>query len=245
MPSVILYDIPSREPRTCWSLNPWKTRLALNYKGIDYETEWVEYPDLAPTFKSFGLEPNEPEATRQYTSPAIKLDDGTKTTYMMDSSKIIAALETFSPTPSLHLESDILHQVEEQIPNVRGALAAYWMPNIPRDILGPRSAEYFYRTRAERIGKSLQEMEKRGLEKPDKGWEDARPAIEKMAELLKKNGGPFFMGSTVSYSDFVLVSMMYMYKKVDQSLFDRFVSYDPVFTKLFDACAQWYERNDK
>lgn len=27
-------------------------RMILNYKNIDYKTEWVEYPDLAPKFKS-------------------------------------------------------------------------------------------------------------------------------------------------------------------------------------------------
>lgn len=26
--------------------------MILNYKKIDYKTEWVEYPDLAPKFKS-------------------------------------------------------------------------------------------------------------------------------------------------------------------------------------------------
>lgn len=45
---VVLYDLPSREPCKCWSLNPWKTRLLLNFKGIDYMTEWTEYPDLQP-----------------------------------------------------------------------------------------------------------------------------------------------------------------------------------------------------
>jgi len=25
--------------------------MALNYKGVDYNTEWVEYPDIAPKFK--------------------------------------------------------------------------------------------------------------------------------------------------------------------------------------------------
>ena len=27
MPEVILYDIPSKDPRHCWSLNPWKSSL--------------------------------------------------------------------------------------------------------------------------------------------------------------------------------------------------------------------------
>lgn len=63
---VILYDLPSQQG-TSWSLNPWKSkqyntlpsvvlmttaRMILNYKDIDYKTEWIEYPDLAPTFKS-------------------------------------------------------------------------------------------------------------------------------------------------------------------------------------------------
>jgi hypothetical protein len=27
-------------------------RLILNYKGIDYKTEWVEFPDVEPKMKS-------------------------------------------------------------------------------------------------------------------------------------------------------------------------------------------------
>ena len=48
---VILYDIPSKPRCHGWSLNPWKTRMALNYKKVPYKTEWIEFPDLAPKFK--------------------------------------------------------------------------------------------------------------------------------------------------------------------------------------------------
>jgi hypothetical protein len=27
-------------------------RLILNYKGIEYDTEWVEYPDVEPRLRS-------------------------------------------------------------------------------------------------------------------------------------------------------------------------------------------------
>ena len=72
---IILFDLPSRAGKA-WSLNPWKSklllpfksgdpamtmtdptltpflaRLALNYKGLPYRTEWIEYPDLRPTFQ--------------------------------------------------------------------------------------------------------------------------------------------------------------------------------------------------
>lgn len=65
-PQTILYDLPSQQG-TAWSLNPWKSkcdpcwdvpvltgsaRLILNFKGIDYKTEWVEFPDIEPKMKS-------------------------------------------------------------------------------------------------------------------------------------------------------------------------------------------------
>lgn len=49
--SLVLFDLPSKDRCHCWSLNPWKTRLLFNYKGLDYTTEWVEYPDIKSTFE--------------------------------------------------------------------------------------------------------------------------------------------------------------------------------------------------
>lgn len=80
---IVLYDLPSTAKCACWSLNPWKgmalhriytyewgqlgkfeadsvlmmitARLALNYKGLPYKTEWVEYPDLKSRFMELGI----------------------------------------------------------------------------------------------------------------------------------------------------------------------------------------------
>ncbi|KAH7153819.1 hypothetical protein DER46DRAFT_611994 [Fusarium sp. MPI-SDFR-AT-0072] len=43
---ITFFDIPSRSPQVCWSMNTWRTRLLLNYKGLDYKTEWLEYPEI-------------------------------------------------------------------------------------------------------------------------------------------------------------------------------------------------------
>jgi hypothetical protein len=104
---VVLYDIPSREPCSAWSLNPWKSksipqlvptiplmssprscipfrlksltsmvkqtaRLVLNYKNIPYRTEWVEYPDLAPTLsKLVAKRESATHSTEEFTSPTV------------------------------------------------------------------------------------------------------------------------------------------------------------------------------
>jgi hypothetical protein len=66
---TIIYDIPTKETRKCWSVNIWrndialagvcfdfltneeKVRAVLNFKHLDYETVFVEYPDIAPLLK--------------------------------------------------------------------------------------------------------------------------------------------------------------------------------------------------
>ena len=50
--SIVLYDVDRRGHRACWSPNAWKIRFVLNFKQIDYETRWLDFPDIAPTLKS-------------------------------------------------------------------------------------------------------------------------------------------------------------------------------------------------
>lgn len=208
MSEIILYDIPSRDPRRSWSPNPWKSslhthsdsmsestdqcsaaRLVLNLKGIPYKTEWLEYPDIAPTFKSFGITPNEQPSTA-YTCPAIRTSDK----YVMDSKKIVDVLEESHPSPSLHLDSPILKKVEELISQCFTPLSPINLPRVPRFLLNPRSAEYFERTRGASFGMPLSQLEKE--KGGESAWKAAEPKWKELATLLKAEGGPFFMGKT-------------------------------------------------
>lgn len=74
--------------------------FALNIKGIPYRTEWVEYPDIAPLVKSFGLPPNSNSPIVPYTLPTI-YDPRTKRA-IMDSAKIAKYLDDEYPdTPAV------------------------------------------------------------------------------------------------------------------------------------------------
>ncbi|KAF2691352.1 glutathione S-transferas-like protein [Lentithecium fluviatile CBS 122367] len=237
MSKVVLYDIPSKPPTGSWSLNPWKTRMVLNYKGIVYKTEWVEYPDIAPTFKALGMAPNDSNApgySTDYTSPAIQYDDGT---FSMDSWTIVHELEKRYPSPSLHLDDPVVVQIRDYVGKVHEPLRPYTLPKVSRVLLNKPSAEYFELTREKVFGKSLTLMEQEQAN--EKCWEEAKGPAREMADLLKKNGGPFFLGETVSYADFILVAFLAFLKRVDVKVFEQFLSIDASFGKVFEAATQW------
>ena len=156
---------------------------------MPYKTQWVEYPDIAPTLKSFGLPPNE-EGT-PYTIPTIRDANGR---YIMDSRKIAFALEEQYPEPSLHLDSPVLPKVEACVAKAVMPLRAVILPPTPRNLLNTASAEYFERTREARFGMPLRQFEKE--QGGDKAWEEATPALKEAGELLRANGGPFVLGET-------------------------------------------------
>lgn len=235
---VILYDIPSKDPRRCWSLNPWKTRLILNLKGIPYKTDWLEYPDIAPTLKPFGIPPSEPPASA-YSCPTIRISDK----YVMDSRKIANVLEKEHPLPSLHLDSPVLKKVEELAPQCVMPIGPVFMPRIPRVVLNPRSAEYFEHTREERFGMTLSQLEKE--KGGESAWKAAEPKWKELGTLLKAKGGPFFMGKTVSYADLIVVGALHCFTLLgDDDMFQRVKDIEPAFLTLYDASKAWLERDD-
>lgn len=112
----------------------------------------------------------------------------------MDSRKIVDVLENEHPSPSLHLDSPILKKVEELLRGCIMPLGAVYKPRVPRYLLNPSSVEYFERTRAADLGMSLSQFEKE--KGGDSAWKAAEPKWKELGDLLKAEGGPFFMGKT-------------------------------------------------
>ena len=112
----------------------------------------------------------------------------------MDSRKIAFALEEQYPEPSLHLDSPVLPKVEACVAKAVMPLRAVILPPVPRNLLNTASVEYFERTREARFGMPLRQFETE--HGGDKAWEEATPALKEAGELLRANGGPFFLGET-------------------------------------------------
>ena len=120
--------------------------MVLNYKKIDYVTEWIEYPDVAPKLKGFGIPPNPEDAHGRftdYTIPAIKYVDGS---YQMDSWPIAQSLEKQYPTLTLHLDDPIVIKIRDHVATMFTPLRDLVIPKVPRAILNKPSAEYFLET---------------------------------------------------------------------------------------------------
>ncbi|THU95236.1 hypothetical protein K435DRAFT_829163 [Dendrothele bispora CBS 962.96] len=212
---ITLYDVPSKLENRIWNPMPLKVRYCLKYKGLAYKTVWLEYPDIEPTFQKLGIPPDlkvpyrKPDGTPLYTVPAI-YDPKTKS-FIIDSLEIAEYLDrTYPDTPPLVPPGT--HALMASFngfinPNFAAALPFL----VPRSawILNPSSEQYFRRTREAGVfgGRKLEEVFPTGNDKMEQ-WEKMKDGLQPISDVLKKEPGPFVMGSSVSFADFALAGMI-------------------------------------
>ncbi|KAJ7616184.1 hypothetical protein DFH06DRAFT_1107936 [Mycena polygramma] len=202
--SIVFYDIPSTLPSKSWSPNMWKTRYALNFKGIPYKTVWLEYPEIEPLCREIGAAPtsNKPDGRPHFTLPVIH--DLSTGAVVSDSTKIAVYLDaTYPDKPMLMPAGTIgLHRAFE------AAAHALIMPLYPYALpasqtnLNPSSAAYFRRTREQARGKTLEDLAPKG-EEDIVEWNKLKDGFGKIDEWIRANGegSPFIIGEVLSYAD--------------------------------------------
>ncbi|OBZ68988.1 hypothetical protein A0H81_11337 [Grifola frondosa] len=200
-----------------WSPNTWKTRFSLNYKGLPYKTQWVEYPHIAGLCKDIGAPPigTYPNGSPEYTLPVI-YDPNTKTA-VSESALIARYLDkTYPDAPTLiPAATDALHAAFQEAIEM-----TFIVPLLPIMLpasnhqLNPVSEEYFRRTREARFGK-LEEWSPLGPVR-DAHWKAIEAGLHKVTKWLSMDGNEklFFMGETISYADITLASFLIWIRKV-------------------------------
>jgi glutathione S-transferase len=155
----------------------------------------------------------------------------------MDSWKIAQALEARYPKPSLHLDSPIRQKIEALIGQAVGPLVPVFVELVPKRLLGEREQEYWARTRKPILEKG-----------PDpQAWEKAAPALKEATELLKANGGPFFLGKEFSYADVMWIGLLIFWRRIGDDVFEKFLEATgdrSVHLAMLEAAKQWTERDD-
>ncbi|TFK52681.1 hypothetical protein OE88DRAFT_1627746 [Heliocybe sulcata] len=199
---ITFYDIPSVNG-TGWSPNTWKTRLALNFKGVPYKTVWVEYPDIEALSKEIGAAPTgvKGDGSPSYTLPTI-YDPKTKKA-ISDSQEIAEYLDaTYPSTPLLFPKGTLALQIAFQEAFTTAALLNLFAPLLQESVtvLNEKSAVYFRQTRETTYGKKLEEFSPYGAVR-DEHWAKTKTGFSTVAGWIKKSGGTFVMGDTPSYAD--------------------------------------------
>ncbi|KAK1138686.1 hypothetical protein N8T08_002077 [Aspergillus melleus] len=234
---IVFFDLTSKDPRGTWTPNPWKTRLVLNFKALDYRTEWVEYPDVKPALEGHVS----PDADGTYTIPTVALPNGK---YIMDSRKITEHLEEAHPQPSLRLDSPYLSKAEDLWKRYITALRPVFIPQIPKRLLNDASIDYWCTTRERIFDMPVDQLEKElGGER---GWNETTAVIQEATALLSENKGPFFEGEVVGYADFVWASVLLFCVRMGPDFLDEALKRagnPQVHLDLLEAVKPWSNNN--
>ncbi|KAE8389358.1 hypothetical protein BDV23DRAFT_173102 [Aspergillus alliaceus] len=200
---IILYDIASGPPITCFAPNPWKARYALNFKGVPYRTEWVDLPDVTSTRKGLGVPPCRAfsDGSPFYTLPIIedlatceKVGDSFDIALYLD--KEYPDAPRLIPGSSVGLHASFNAYVDALFTPF--AVLCYGMP------LNPETAEVSKATFAARAG--VQSWDDLILAEAarENTLKEFKAALTEFAKTYRYSEGPFLEGSAVSYADFIV-----------------------------------------
>lgn len=190
--------------------------MTLNYKGLPYKTEWVEYPDIKAVGERIGAKPTilspYDSGMMLWTCPMLidpnRLDSDGKPTVLSDSIIIAKYLDEVYPDRKVIPDgTHALHAAWLQFidQNILGKLAILLIPDCA-NILGPRGREY-YITNNEKCWGPLSKM----CPDREQAWKDVREGLNTVAAALDANGKGEGVDLRVipgqdSYADFAMIA---------------------------------------
>ncbi|KAK8241617.1 hypothetical protein HDK77DRAFT_260567 [Phyllosticta capitalensis] len=271
--SLILYDIGHKPPvtETCFAPNPWKSRFALNFKGIPYTTTWVRMPDISKVRQELGQPAGRKFADGQdfFTLPILQ--DLAKGATLSDSFDIAVYLQRTYPDagagnlfPEQKLDLEFVPPHEIMVPLSErddGGFSEYYRFNYTVDAafsthvplmtqglpLDPATAEEtkaeFVRRAAGAGVKSWDEFILKG-EAREKVLESFKKMLGDLAKLFVENSdGPFLLGKKANYADFIVGGWLRMsYVNLPKEEWDAVTSWhDGVFGQLWNALQAYAE----
>ncbi|TFK37162.1 hypothetical protein BDQ12DRAFT_685440 [Crucibulum laeve] len=219
---ITFYDFASKLPERTFHPHAWKTRYTLNYKGVPYKTEWVEYPDIEGICKKMGIPPTtkKPDGSDRYTLPAIY--DSSTGTGIADSLLIAAYLDkTYPDTPKVLPSGTAALQdaFVDAFMSKMGSAGKIFFP-IMQKVLNKPGSDYLLRAVAQAA--AAKEPPKDSLtaeEESEANWKSLKDAFSALDGWYQKNGGgPFIMGDTPSFGDFAVGGFLAFGKNVKDDI---------------------------
>ena len=267
---IVFYDIAMRPPveKNGSSPNTWKTRLALNFKGLPYSTSWVALPDVAKVRSSLKVPPCRKfaDGTDFYTLPIIK--DPATDSLVGDSFDIAVYLQNTYPNsgagdlfPPQPLDYVFTHDPALVVPlsgcresafpeyakfnvNVDAAFTAHVQLTVQCFPFDPATAEISKAEFVRRAGVTCWEDFALVGEAREKMKDSFRNMLGGLAELfLRDTSGPFLLGTRASYADLIVGAWLRMMRAtLPESEWEEVRSWHGgLFGRLHDALEVYAE----
>ena len=184
----------------------------MSYKGLPFEVEWVELPDIAQKMKDIGASPGKFLNTVAYTLPVLR--DPNTGAVVTDSWDIAVYLDNTYPE-KLVFPRDTQGLIRAfgtaYADQIRPALK---FPLVrAKEILKERSLEYYITTRENHFNQRLEEWSPEGPER-DQHWSALEKAFSTLKAWYGKTDGRWLMGNTFSYADILVASILVWLEKV-------------------------------
>ncbi|KAI6084551.1 hypothetical protein F4821DRAFT_242488 [Hypoxylon rubiginosum] len=259
------YDIAMRQPA---AVNPWKARLALNFKSVAYKTTWVPLPDIEKVRRSLGVPACRTLADgSDYFTLPILVDPSTNSK-LGDSFDIAVYLQKTYPDSgagNLFPPQEIDYTYDQDLPAWAPPLSKRKEEGAPFDEYSKFNM-YIDRAFSAHVGLMGSNMPLDSQASKDelvrragvKAWEDFEvkgEAREQMIESLrlmlgdlaklfsKDTTGPFVLGKQASYADLIVGGWLYMmHACVPDNEWQEFRSWHGgIFARLYDGLEKFAE----
>ena len=167
----------------------------------------------------------------------------TNTTCLRDSADIVKYINAKYPEPPVDIDgpiNDAFANFKHKPGRPFGGLVLTAVP----DYLSERSSEYFHRTRKDWLGCSISEFRQKRIN--EGAWKEMEDWANEARELLRKNGGPFFLGEKLSLLDIRLVGLLKWAEITGhREDYEKIVEFGgPEFERFWQAAQPWIKKDD-
>ncbi|KIM62333.1 hypothetical protein SCLCIDRAFT_1215203 [Scleroderma citrinum Foug A] len=193
---LILYDIPSNAEESPYcSPNTAKPRYVLSYKGLPFEIDWVELPDIAPRMKELGARTTEfLDGSNVYTLPVLR--DPNTGALVTNSFDIAVYLDnTYPEKPVFPKDTNGLICAIESAYINQILLAYKFLVVRSVEVLRDRSAEFCVATREKYFNQKFAEFSPEGPER-DQHWATLEKVYTTAKIWYHNTDGKWLMGDT-------------------------------------------------
>lgn len=218
--SLVLYDLVGRDDRR-FSPHCWRSRLALAHKGLDVVTRPTRFTEIATI-----------AGGSQKTLPVLEDDDQV----VGDSWAIAEYLETAYPDRPSLFGGPVGRSLSVFLQNwAVDTIHRGLVPLIILDIydhLTPEDRDYFRKTREQRLGRTLEDIQT-GREERVEGFRNSLAPLRRTLE-----GQDYLGGARPSYGDYVIFGCFQWARVV--SPFAVLATDDPI-RAWFQRCLDLYD----